>query len=99
MPPQLVCTYFSAHPPWPRKSFYENLFVVYISQLYHSENKETSGPAVTDAPEPQTIEEAVEHAKRAFALKKYEQAIDHYATALELAYVASIDRVFRDPIY
>ena len=41
------------------------------------------------APSPfQTIEEAVEHAKRAFALKKYEQSVDHYATALELAYVA-----------
>ena len=42
---------------------------------------------VTDAPF-RTIEEAVEHAKRAFALKKYEQSVDHYATALELAYVA-----------
>lgn len=39
----------------------------------------------TDAPnvEP-TIESAIEHAKRAFALKKFEQAIEHYATALEL---------------
>ncbi|KAG5647843.1 hypothetical protein DXG03_007767 [Asterophora parasitica] len=35
----------------------------------------------TDAP---TIESAIEHAKRAFALKKFEQAIEHYATALEL---------------
>ncbi|GBE86247.1 NASP-related protein [Sparassis crispa] len=35
------------------------------------------------APKP-TIEEALEHAKRAFALQKYEQAVDHYATALEL---------------
>ncbi|KNZ74575.1 NASP-related protein sim3 [Termitomyces sp. J132] len=31
-----------------------------------------------------TIETAIEHAKRAFALKKFEQAIEHYATALEL---------------
>lgn len=31
-----------------------------------------------------SIETAVEQAKRAFALKKYEQAVDHYATALEL---------------
>ncbi|GLB41869.1 putative SHNi-TPR [Lyophyllum shimeji] len=39
----------------------------------------------TDVPnvEP-TIESSVEHAKRAFALKKYEQAVEHYATALEL---------------
>jgi len=31
-----------------------------------------------------TLESSVEQAKRAFALKKYEDAIDHYATALEL---------------
>ncbi|THH14757.1 hypothetical protein EW146_g5614 [Bondarzewia mesenterica] len=31
-----------------------------------------------------TVESAIDHAKRAFALKKYEQAVDHYATALEL---------------
>ena len=38
---------------------------------------------------PVTIESAVENAKRAFALKKYEQAVEHYSTALEHAYVAS----------
>jgi HAT1-interacting factor 1 len=32
-----------------------------------------------------TSEAAIEQAKRAFALKKYEQAVEHYATALELA--------------
>ncbi|KAF7983336.1 hypothetical protein HWV62_22293 [Athelia sp. TMB] len=32
-----------------------------------------------------TIQESIDQAKRAFALKKYEQAVDHYATALELA--------------
>ncbi|KAF9218509.1 hypothetical protein BS17DRAFT_549896 [Gyrodon lividus] len=31
-----------------------------------------------------TIETVLEHARRAFALKKYEQAVEHYATALEL---------------
>ncbi|KIJ59228.1 hypothetical protein HYDPIDRAFT_101020 [Hydnomerulius pinastri MD-312] len=31
-----------------------------------------------------TVETALEHARRAFALKKYEQAVEHYATALEL---------------
>ncbi|EIM86597.1 uncharacterized protein STEHIDRAFT_111072 [Stereum hirsutum FP-91666 SS1] len=31
-----------------------------------------------------TIESSIDHAKRAFALRKYEQAVDHYATALEL---------------
>ncbi|KAJ6504787.1 hypothetical protein C8R47DRAFT_967838 [Mycena vitilis] len=30
------------------------------------------------------LDTAVEHAKRAFALEKYEQAVDYYATALEL---------------
>ncbi|KAI0060735.1 hypothetical protein BV25DRAFT_1917559 [Artomyces pyxidatus] len=37
----------------------------------------------TDTPET-TIATAIDHAKRAFALRKYEQAVDHYATALEL---------------
>ncbi|KAH9839941.1 uncharacterized protein C8Q71DRAFT_892623 [Rhodofomes roseus] len=31
------------------------------------------------------MEEAIEQAKRAFALRKYEQSVDHYATVLELA--------------
>ncbi|KAI0309154.1 hypothetical protein OF83DRAFT_41342 [Amylostereum chailletii] len=31
-----------------------------------------------------TLESAIDHAKRAFALRHYEQAVDHYATALEL---------------
>ncbi|KAJ8590154.1 hypothetical protein M405DRAFT_180292 [Rhizopogon salebrosus TDB-379] len=31
-----------------------------------------------------TVETALEYARRAFALKKYEQAVEHYATALEL---------------
>lgn len=31
----------------------------------------------------ETIEETIELAKRAYALKKYEQAVQHYATALE----------------
>lgn len=30
-----------------------------------------------------SVEETIEYAKRAFALKKYEQAVDYYATALE----------------
>jgi HAT1-interacting factor 1 len=34
-----------------------------------------------------TVETALEYARRAFALKKYEQAVEHYATALELQYV------------
>ena len=31
-----------------------------------------------------SLEDTIEHAKRAFALKKYEQAVEHYASALEL---------------
>ena len=89
--------FFSTRPPWPRKSLYTDLFIIFTSKLtfYNSDHKETSGPAVTDVPAPQTIEDSVEHAKRAFALKKYEQAVDYYATALELAYVALIPRAFR----
>ncbi|TFY50446.1 hypothetical protein EVG20_g11513 [Dentipellis fragilis] len=45
-------------------------------------------PVTTDAPAAaapeMTIEGAIDHAKRAFALKKYEQAVEHYGTALEL---------------
>ncbi|OCH84619.1 hypothetical protein OBBRIDRAFT_798927 [Obba rivulosa] len=39
--------------------------------------------AATPAPAG-SVEESLELAKRAFALRKYEQAVDHYATALEL---------------
>ncbi|KAH9006707.1 hypothetical protein EDB83DRAFT_2462851 [Lactarius deliciosus] len=31
-----------------------------------------------------TVSDALDHAKKAFALRKYEQAVEHYATALEL---------------
>ncbi|KAG6896532.1 hypothetical protein C0992_007666 [Termitomyces sp. T32_za158] len=45
----------------------------------------TDDAPTTDAPSTEvTVETAIEHAKRAFALKKFEQAIEHYATALEL---------------
>ncbi|KAL4252106.1 Nuclear Autoantigenic Sperm-associated Protein [Abortiporus biennis] len=44
-----------------------------------SESKAAAGPK-----KPTTVDEAIEHAKRAFALKKYEHAVDHYATALEI---------------
>lgn len=37
-----------------------------------------------------SVEETLEHAKRAFALKKYEQAVDYYATALELKYAPQL---------
>jgi len=41
----------------------------------------------TEEQKPQlSVEETIEHAKRAFALKKYEQAVDYYATALEERY-------------
>ncbi|PPQ62866.1 hypothetical protein CVT24_006264 [Panaeolus cyanescens] len=49
-----------------------------------SSPKSSKDAGVTDAGTTITVETAVEQAKRAFALKKYEQAIDHYATALEL---------------
>ena len=37
-----------------------------------------------------SAEETIEHARRAFALKKYEQAVDYYATALELKYAPPV---------
>ena len=37
-----------------------------------------------------TLESAVDNGKRAFALKKFEEAVDHYATALEIAYVDTL---------
>ena len=40
-----------------------------------------------------SLEDTIEHAKRAFALKKYEQAVEHYASALELVYVTRLLRV------
>ncbi|KAI9456897.1 hypothetical protein F5148DRAFT_354909 [Russula earlei] len=33
---------------------------------------------------PATVNDVLDHAKRAFALRKHEQAVEHYATALEL---------------
>jgi HAT1-interacting factor 1 len=49
-----------------------------LTELLH---RDTS--ATTEAPT-RTIDEEVELARRAFALRQYEQAVDHYATALEL---------------
>jgi HAT1-interacting factor 1 len=51
---------------------------------------QTPPAVVSNAPNnegdvPMTLDSAVEQAKRAFALKKYEQAVDFYATALEFA--------------
>ena len=43
--------------------------------------RETEKPAADPA---MSLEDTIEHAKRAFALKKYEQAVEHYASALEL---------------
>ncbi|KAG0699897.1 hypothetical protein DFH29DRAFT_656653 [Suillus ampliporus] len=50
-----------------------------------SEQPKAAKTNATDASTPEmTVETALEHARRAFALKKYEQAVEHYATALEL---------------
>ncbi|KAJ7754264.1 hypothetical protein DFH07DRAFT_921185 [Mycena maculata] len=45
---------------------------------------------MADASSEMSLDAAIEHGQRAFALQKYEQAVDHYATALELMYVASL---------
>lgn len=44
----------------------------------HQTNSNPSGGSST------TVDAALEHARRAFALKKYEQAVELYATALEM---------------
>ncbi|KAJ7098731.1 hypothetical protein B0H15DRAFT_878570 [Mycena belliarum] len=44
----------------------------------------TSDATMADATPEMGLDAAIEHAKRAFALEKYEQAVDYYATALEL---------------
>jgi HAT1-interacting factor 1 len=50
-----------------------------------SEQPKATRTGATDASVPEiTVETALEHARRAFALKKYEQAVEYYATALEL---------------
>ncbi|KAH7885869.1 hypothetical protein F5I97DRAFT_1876082 [Phlebopus sp. FC_14] len=51
-----------------------------------SEQPERIDNANTDASNAaeMTVETALGHARRAFALKKYEQAVEHYAIALEL---------------
>lgn len=50
-----------------------------------SEQPKAARTDATDASAPEmTVETALEHARRAFALKKYEQAVEYYATALEL---------------
>ncbi|KAI0675933.1 hypothetical protein C8Q78DRAFT_1007231 [Trametes maxima] len=48
---------------------------------------ETEKPTATpEATTPaMSLEDTIEHAKRAFALKKYEQSVEHYASALEIA--------------
>lgn len=53
--------------------------------MWNSDEKpQTATEASTNTTaQTQTMEENVELAKRAFALKKYEQAVQHYATALE----------------
>ncbi|KAJ7156100.1 hypothetical protein C8R43DRAFT_999365 [Mycena crocata] len=44
----------------------------------------SSDTPMGDATPEMSLDAAIEHAKRAFALEKYEQAVDFYATALEL---------------
>lgn len=54
-------------------------------------DRATSNSKSTDtkSSDPVTIESSSELAKRAFALGKYEDAVEFYATALELMYASS----------
>ena len=51
-------------------------------------NRHAARDADVSKPE-MSVDEAVEHARRAFALKQFEKAVEYYATALESMYVAS----------
>lgn len=67
--------------------------MLFIDGNHHkcSEQLKAARADATDAFAPDmTVETALEHARRAFALKKYEQAVEYYATALELQYVIEI---------
>ena len=55
------------------------------TSFYRNAIKTEAAPSTV--PETATVDETLGRAKRAFALKKYEQAVDFYATALELLYV------------
>ncbi|CDO68408.1 hypothetical protein BN946_scf184815.g55 [Trametes cinnabarina] len=47
--------------------------------------KTTATPEAAAGTPTLSLEDTIEHAKRAFALKKYEQSVEHYASALEIA--------------
>jgi HAT1-interacting factor 1 len=53
-----------------------------MSAQEQTEQQSTTTTTTTDSPA--TVSDALDHAKRAFALRKHEQAVEHYATALEL---------------
>jgi len=53
------------------------------------QGQEQPATTTTATDPPATVSDALDHAKRAFALRKYEQAVEHYATALELLFVFS----------
>jgi HAT1-interacting factor 1 len=57
------------------------------SKLWPSEKINDNATKATDATadiSEMSADTAVEHAKRAFALKKYDQAVEYYARALEV---------------
>jgi hypothetical protein len=60
----------------------EYAFLEYFTRRYEF----TMRSETTEQKSQLSAEETIEHAKRALALKKYEQAVDYYATALELKY-------------
>jgi HAT1-interacting factor 1 len=54
---------------------------VHEKHLFSLESR-IDGTANASKPE-MSVDEAVEHARRAFALKQYEKSVEFYATALE----------------
>ena len=58
-------------------------YLDYLTLLLNSQDSAIS--SAIDTNETLTIEAAIDLAKRAFALKKYEEAVEHYSNALEIA--------------
>jgi HAT1-interacting factor 1 len=67
------------------ESMVDSLVIRHRNDTTTKHDTSASNASNNDGDTPMTLESAVEQAKRAFALRKYEQAVDFYATALEFA--------------
>ena len=57
---------------------------VHIKTIFFFRDRRDKATGDADVPKPEmSVDEAVEHARRAFALKQFEKAVEYYAAALE----------------